>query len=104
MKTGAELLILVPRICPRVEFIFNWIFLPELLSTFRLTEDRDLFLRYSGPRCQYGGQPVKEGILFWPAVPLLFETGIRMQSPDLSSEKHLFKYGYQQTPELLSDP
>lgn len=73
-----NLLIHVPHITSRLQYIMK-IMISDLLQTeFVLTTDPEYYVRYKGPKFAYGSS-LNEGICF-ESVGLLFETGTREQA------------------------
>jgi hypothetical protein len=72
------ILIYVSNITPRVEYIFNVIFREILKITFKLTNDKEVYLKYQGPKFTYGKHKIDNELSFGSSG-LLFETGINKQ-------------------------
>jgi hypothetical protein len=71
-------LIYVTNITPRVEYIFNVVFREILKITFKLTNDKEVYLKHQGPKFTYGKQRIDKGLSIGSSG-LLFETGINKQ-------------------------
>jgi hypothetical protein len=76
------LLVYLPRITPRAEYIFTLVFRDLIGCDFRLTASPEDFLGYEGPGLTYGQKPI-DGRLFIEATGLLDET-------DVSPKKIIF--------------
>jgi hypothetical protein len=73
------LLIYVPQVTPRIEYIFR-LFFGELIQTqFSLTSNRSVWEQHTGPRLNYSRQRFGNEV-FIHAHNLLFEQGIKRQN------------------------
>ncbi len=95
-----KLLIFTPEISPRIKYIFNFVFGDLLQLNFKVTDEKDAFLRFEGPVINYSPFPLSKGVWIqqrsfltesgvrpvellpgkWKDFPVLFYTG---SAPDL---------------------
>jgi len=73
-----KLMIYMPSITPRADYIFTLVFRDLIGADLVLTSHRDEFLSYTGPRIEYATEPSGNGI-FIRAHGLLNEDAIRPQ-------------------------
>ncbi len=96
----SKLLLYTPEISPRIRYIFQFVFGVILGLEYKITDDKDDFLRYGGPVLNYSRQPLGKGLWIenqsflsessvrsfdvkpgiWRGVPVLFKTS---PAPDL---------------------
>lgn len=72
------LLAYAPKITSRLHYIFDFIFNDILGTDYRITTDKDEFLRSDSPKLNYSAAPFSNEA-FIPASSLLFEKGIHEQ-------------------------
>src|SRR5262245_25691600 len=72
------LLVYVPKNTPRLHYIFDFIFNEILGVEFRITTDKDEFIKSDLPKVNYSTTQFDSEI-FVPAANLVFEKGIREQ-------------------------
>lgn len=75
-----KLLILVPKLTNRLQYIFEVIFKEELGIQYELTTDKDLYISYEDAKFQYGNAQLIDGTLFQKSVGILFERDITDQN------------------------
>ena len=66
-----KLLILVPKLTNRLQYIFEVIFKEELGIQYELTTDKDLYTSYEDAKFQYGNAQLIDGTLFQKSVGIL---------------------------------
>jgi hypothetical protein len=81
-----HLLILVPKVSPRLKYVTRFIFEEVLGTDYTLSTEKDLFTSYQGPKLHYGQYPIGDE-LFISCRQLLFETGIKDQDIHFSEFK-----------------
>lgn len=81
-----NLLLLVPRITPRLKYVFKFVFEDVLKVNARISVDRGEFLSCTGPKVHYGQHPIDDE-LFISCRQILFETGIKDQAIHISEFK-----------------
>ncbi len=67
-----QLLIYIPKVTPRIKYIFNFIFREVLICDFELTSIATDFTQSELPKFSYANQPLGDE-LFFAAAPLLME-------------------------------
>ena len=71
-----KLLLYTPEISPRIKYIFNFVFGNLLQLDFKVTDEKDAFLRFEGPVINYAPSPLSKGV--WVQKhPFLSEFGVR---------------------------
>lgn len=76
------LLVYSDPITPRLSYTFQLFFTSLMGTGYRLTQDRQEFIEYPGPRLSYGQAPLSDEI-FQQSSGLLFEEGIRAHEPGM---------------------
>ncbi len=87
-QVPSRIAILVEKKTPRVTYIFNMIFKDILGLSIIITDSKELYTKFDGPRFQYGKHRI-ENEMFVAAVDLLFEKGIFDQEFSFSKFKDL---------------
>lgn len=99
-----KIIVLSPKITPRLTYIFKLIF-KDILGTEPLfTTNKGDFLAYDGAKVSYGFRPMADEV-FFSAHDLLFETGIdnpKIEVFEFGKQKVFFRCG--EWSELLFDP
>lgn len=78
MNTDNSLLIYIPKITPRVRYIFKFIFQDVLKISFQFCTDEKQFIEYNLAKFSYSNHAIGDE-LFFAARALLFETGLKDQ-------------------------
>ncbi|HNX07673.1 MAG TPA: polysaccharide deacetylase family protein [Bacteroidales bacterium] len=73
-----------PQVTPRISFIFDLIFKNILGLEYRVTDNREAFLKCSGPRLNYSGSRFDSEV-FIESSGLLFDKGVRPQALRVSA-------------------
>lgn len=73
---------------PRLQYVLQWIGEERLGIPFRLTDDKEAWLKHEGPKLNYSRAVLSEGELRIIPHALLQETGIRAQQPGINRWKH----------------
>ncbi|TDH24056.1 hypothetical protein EXU57_16375 [Segetibacter sp. 3557_3] len=76
------LLIYAPLNSPRLAYIVDTL-LPGVGLEYALTSDLEAFIKYKGARLYYGEGEATAGVMQIVPAVLLYETGIRQQTPDV---------------------
>lgn len=93
----SELLVFVPRITSRVEYIFGFILGDILGLHFRFTTDKNEIARWGGPKLVYNHHPLEDE-LYYGSSQLLFETQMvrrKLQHNNWNGMKGFFRVDMQ---------
>lgn len=74
------MLVYIPQLTPRVEYIFSTLLNASGISNYNLTNDRLLFTNSSDPKINYSSQRITQYEFWIKPVDLLFEKAIREQT------------------------
>jgi hypothetical protein len=83
-------------ITPRLSYIFDFIGKELTSKPFQLTDKKEEFLGFSGPRINYSPEKITDNELWLQPYKLLFEQGIQQQAIDcfeVNGQKAFFKTG-----------
>jgi hypothetical protein len=83
-----KLMIYMPVITPRADYIFTLMIRDLMGAEMVLTDSREEYLSYKGPRMEYSAAPSGNGIFFW-SQGLLGESQVRPQSVTFSRFRDL---------------
>ncbi len=83
------ILIHVPRITPRIRYIFNYMLNSLYGLQPKYTTSRDDFIAYEGPRMVYGSEPI-ENALFFESTGLLLKRTREYINPISETSQELF--------------
>src|SRR5687767_14166323 len=79
------LLVYTSEITPRIQYILEFIGKEILEAPFVITNDETAFLHNDGPKINYSPAQISTGSYWITPVPLLFQTGVREEQPDVFS-------------------
>ena len=71
-----KLLLYTPEINPRIKYTFNFVFANLLKLDFKITDEKDAFLRFEGPVINYSPFPLGKGVWI-QRHPFITESGVR---------------------------
>ncbi|MBL7967702.1 MAG: polysaccharide deacetylase family protein [Prolixibacteraceae bacterium] len=77
-----QLIVLVPEVTPRVEYIFNFLFTTILGTKIRLTSKQSEFEQSTLPLLNYTRQKLSKGLFLFPHS-LLFEKKVQKQNTEI---------------------
>lgn len=88
------ILIYSPHITPRLNYTADVVFrrVLKIKSSVSITEDKDAFMQYDGPKINYSPQPMPNAVHI-PSSDFLFQTGVKQLFPGIchgASGKALF--------------
>jgi len=84
------MLLYSPHKTPRLSYIIDFVNKELFNEPMVITTDKDEFIRYEHPKLNYSDNEFSEQEFFIKSTPLLFETGIRIQTID-SFELNYYK-------------